>query len=65
MAIVSPTWSPSSVLKWSSVTVGDRVQEDWIDFVYRLTTEFDWRYVPGALSDPGDLLEYVLSIVPE
>ncbi len=32
--------------------------------VYRLTTKFDRQYVPGALSDPGDLLEYVLSIVP-
>ena len=40
------------------------VQEDWIDFVCRLTTKFDKRYVPGALSDPGDLLEHVLSIVP-
>ena len=40
------------------------VQEDRIDFVCRLTTKFDKRYVPGALSDPGDLLEYVLSIVP-
>ncbi len=65
-AIASPTLSPSSVLKWSSVTISDRrmVQEDWIDFVYRLTTKFDNQYVPGALSDPGDLLEYVLSIVP-
>ncbi len=41
------------------------VQEDWIDFVCRLTSKFDKRYVPGALADPGDLLEYVLSIVPE
>jgi hypothetical protein len=40
------------------------VQEDWIDFVYRLTTKFDSQYVTGALSDPSDMLEYVLSIVP-
>jgi hypothetical protein len=61
-AIASPTLLPSSVLKWSSVTLGDwqMVQEDWIDFVCRLTIKFDNRYVPGALSDPGDLLEYVL-----
>jgi hypothetical protein len=64
--IASPTLSPSSVLEWSSATVGDRqmVQEDWIDFLYRLTTKFDSRYVTCALSDPSDMLEYVLSIVP-
>jgi hypothetical protein len=66
-AIASPTLLPSSVLKWSSVTLDNRrmVQEDWIDFVCRLTSKFDKRYVPGALADPGDLLEYVLTIVPE
>ncbi len=56
----------NDVLEWSSITVGDRqmVQEDWIDFVYRLTTKFNSWYVTGALSDPSDLLEYFLSIVP-
>jgi hypothetical protein len=37
---------------------------DWIDFILRLTTKYDTRYVIGALADPGDLLEYFLSIVP-
>jgi hypothetical protein len=37
---------------------------DWIDFILRLTTKYDTSYVIGALADPGDLLEYFLSIVP-
>jgi hypothetical protein len=66
LAIASQTLSPSSALKWSSVMVGDRQmkQEEWINFVYSLTIKFDQLYVTGALSDPGDLLECVISIVP-
>jgi uncharacterized UBP type Zn finger protein len=65
-AIPSPTLSRSSVLQWASVTARDRrmVQEDWIDFVYRLMTKLDRRYVPSSLSGPGNLLQYVLFIVP-
>ncbi len=37
---------------------------DWTDFVHRLTTKYDAKYVIGALADPGDLLDYFLSIVP-
>jgi hypothetical protein len=37
---------------------------DWLEFVLRLTTKFDTRYVIGAFADPGDLLNYFLSIVP-
>ncbi len=38
--------------------------EDWIDFVNRLTRQYDPKYTLGAFADPGDLLEFISSIVP-
>ncbi len=65
-AIVSPTSLPSNELDLSSVKTGGgwMTRADWIDFILRLTTKYDTRYVIGALADPGDLLEYFLFIVP-
>jgi hypothetical protein len=37
---------------------------DWADFVCRLTTMCDDQYVLGNFADQGDLLDYVLSILP-
>jgi hypothetical protein len=50
----------------SSVKNGDwrMCHADWIDFVLRLTTKYDSQYALGAFADPGDLLDYFLSIVP-
>jgi hypothetical protein len=39
-------------------------QVDWRDFVLRLTRKYDAAYNIGAFADPGDLLDYFLSIVP-
>jgi hypothetical protein len=38
---------------------------DLADFVLRLTRRYDPRYNLGAFADPGDLLVYILSIVPK
>ena len=37
---------------------------DWKDFIRRLTTKYDTKYVLGAFADPGDLHDYFHSIVP-
>jgi uncharacterized UBP type Zn finger protein len=65
-AIATPSSEPSKRLDITSVKSGGRTmsREDWLDFVLRLTTKFDTRYVLGAFADPGDLLNYFLSIVP-
>ena len=65
-AIASLTSDSSSVLKISGVRDGDwsMNDEDWRDFVYRLAVRYDDRYVLGAFADPGDLLNYFLTIVP-
>ncbi len=65
-AIAAPSSEPSIQLDMSSVTSGDwrMCHADWIDFVLRLTTKYDSKYALGAFADPGDLLDYFLSIVP-
>jgi hypothetical protein len=65
-AIAAPSSEPSIKLDMSSVTSGDwrMCHADWVDFVLRLTTKYDTKYALGAFADPGDLLDYFLSIVP-
>jgi hypothetical protein len=65
-AIASPTSEPSNILDISLVRIGGRqmTPADWADFVCRLTTTYDDKYVLGNFADPGDLLDYVLSILP-
>ena len=65
-AIASPSLEPSKRLDITSVeSEGRRMSiADWLEFVHRLTTKFDPRYALGAFADPGDLLNYFLSIVP-
>ena len=65
-AIATPSSESSKRLDITSVKFEGRTMStaDWLDFVLRLTTKFDTRYVIGAFADPGDLLNYFLSIVP-
>ena len=65
-AIASPSSEPSRILEMSSVRNGDwqMSRADWKDFVLRLTTKYDAKYALGAFADPGDLLDYFLSIIP-
>ena len=65
-AIAAPSSEPSQELDMSSVRDGGwrMSRADWLDFVLRLTTKYDTRYHIGAFADPGDLLDYFLSIVP-
>jgi hypothetical protein len=65
-AIASPSSEPSTLLDISLVrSEGWQMQPaDWADFVCRLTTTYDDKYVLGNFADPGDLLNYFLSIVP-
>ena len=37
-------------------------KDDWKDFVYRLAVRYDPTYNPGAFADPGDLLDYFMTI---
>jgi hypothetical protein len=64
-AIAAPSSEPSIKLDMSSVKNGDwrMCHADWVDFVLRLTTKYDSKYALGAFADPGDLLDYFLSIV--
>jgi hypothetical protein len=64
-AIAVPSSEPNKLLDVSSVRQGDWIMtlEDWKDFVLLLTTMFDAKYAIGAFADPGDLLDYFLSIV--
>ena len=65
-AIAFPSSEPSRILEMSSVRNGDwqMSRADWKDFVLRLTTKYDAKYALGAFADPGDLLDYFLSIIP-
>jgi len=65
-AIASPSSEPNMVLEMSSIRSGgwQMSRADWKDFIRRLTTKYDTKYVLGAFADPGDLLDYFLSIVP-
>ena len=64
-AIAFPSSEPSRILEMSSVRNGDwqMSRADWKDFVLRLTTKYDAKYALGAFADPGDLLDYFLSIM--
>ena len=39
-------------------------EEDLHDFDHKLAVRRDANYVPGAFADPGDLLNYFMSIFP-
>ena len=66
-AIAQPSAEPSVVLDITSVRHGELNMslEDWADFVRRLTIKHDAGYDIGKYADPSDLLEHLLSIVPE
>jgi hypothetical protein len=66
-AIAAPSSTPSNVLDLSSVAGHKQrmKRQHWLDLIVRITVKNDTRYVFGALADPGDLLDYFLSIVPE
>jgi hypothetical protein len=38
---------------------------EWSYFVDRLTKYYDPDFSPGQLADPGDLINYILSLAPE
>jgi hypothetical protein len=65
-AIAVPSSEQNKLLDVSSVLQNDWIMtlEDWKDFVLWVTTRFDAKYAIGAFADPGDLLDYFLSIVP-
>ena len=61
IAALSP--EPNTKLIVSSVQSGGRYMNDtdWNDFVDRLT-RYDPAYSPGKMADPGDLINYILSL---
>jgi hypothetical protein len=64
IAALSP--EPNKQLDVSSVQSEGRYMDDtdWNDFVDRLT-KYDPAYSPGKLADPGDLIDYILSLASE
>jgi len=65
-AIASLSSSSSKALEIPLVGNDDwrMSEDDWQDFVYRLAVRHDPNYTPGTFADPGDLLDYFMSIVP-
>ena len=65
-AIVEQSTSPSHVLHFPKTLCTSRVMSmsDLKDFVTRVTSQYDATYSLGKQADPGDLLKYVLSILP-
>ncbi len=66
-AIAKLSSEPKTVLNISSVRSDELRMNtgDWADFALRLTRRYDPRYNLGAFADPGELLDYILSIVPK
>jgi hypothetical protein len=64
IAVLSPEQNKQLVM--SSVQSEGRCMNDtdWSDFVDRLT-KYDPDFSPGRFADPGDLINYILSLTPE
>jgi hypothetical protein len=66
-AIAEQSSQPNTVLNISSVRSGGLPMgyADWMDFVLRLTRQYDPQYTLGDCADPGDLLDHISSLIPE